>query len=427
MLVGDILLSAREAVPDLPGVLPPPTAANTAATGIQVVVGSQLASPHPLPVGTYFLQVTYSTPWGESSPSAEFQVALGASQSFFVDASASPYLAAATAVNVYVGTSTGNEIQMYSLPLTAAAPTGIIDSTTPVSLSPPPLGNSAFLLDSGGTVASASQIYRWMNDALSMIAIANGGVPDTCGFGTVIGQANYRMQGDWKNIDAAWYDGYPVSLGSAKQVYRHNSLTSIVGMMSYTQVADQLVCELFPQPVRTAGTTTTAATLSATAASILLNGWGSFVLPYGILQFGTGNACEYVSFTASGNSAISMVRGLGGTDAQAWPNGTPVNEMNLMFAGWRAPSLYVVGNSQKTVHLPTDWIPLIHKYILSRYRVIEQQQEEAMRLEKEFMAGMASATKRKAPIGERQIQPLDTTMVDVYPGLSRTFGGLIIP
>jgi hypothetical protein len=122
-----------------------------------------------------------------------------------------------------------------------------------------------------------------------------------------------------------------------------------------------------------------------------------------------------------------MVRGLGGTDPQAWPSGTPVREMNVMFAGWRAPILYSPGMASRQIRLPSDWVPLIHKYLLSRYRLIEQQEQEATRLEREFMDGMKSATKRKAPIGERQIQPLDQTMVDVFPGLSRTFGGLIVP
>jgi hypothetical protein len=419
MLVGDILLSAREAVPDLPGTLIAPAVGEVAVTAV--------GSANPLPAATYYFQTTYGSLWGETSPSAESSVVVAGGNAIQVDATASPYLNVLAFVNVYTGVASGAEIRQYNLLLTPAVPIGVIDSTTPFSIVTPPQGNSAFLLDSGGPVASASQVFRWLGDALNMIASANGGVPDTCGFPTTIGKALYTLPGDWKDIDAAWYDGYPVFLGSGKQVYRHNPLTSVSGMMSYSQVANQLVCEMFPQPVRTAGTAATTAALSATATSVTLNGFGGFVLSYGLIQFGTDTNTEFASFTASNNSLVSMVRGLGGTDPQAWPSGTPVREMNVMFAGWRAPILYSPGMASRQIRLPSDWVPLIHKYLLSRYRLIEQQEQEATRLEREFMDGMKSATKRKAPIGERQIQPLDQTMVDVFPGLSRTFGGLIVP
>lgn len=419
MLVGDILLSAREAVPDLPGVMPSPLPAQ--------VVFTAVSSANPLPAATYFLQASFTNPWGETAATAETSVSLNGSQALQVGSAGYPYLPIVLALNVYVGGVSGAEAQQYALEVTPSSPNGTIDSTTEFTVCTPPLGNSAFLPDSGGAICSASQIYRFLNDAMNLIAIANGGVPDVAGFATTIGKADYAMQGDWKDIDAAWYDGYPIMLGSGKQVYRHNSLTSISGMMSYVQVGKQLVCELFPQPVRTAGVTSLSAAITALATSATTPGFTNFVLPYGILQFGAGNKCEYVSFTSSGNNIVSMVRGLGGTAPQAWPINTPVNEMNVQFAGWRAPTLYKPGDALCNLNIPSDWVPLCHKYLLGRYRQIEQQQDDTTKLEQEFMAGMAKATKRKAPIGERQIQPQDTTMVDVYPGLSRTFGGLIIP
>lgn len=419
MLVGDILLSAREAVPDLPGTLVTPVNTDIAVTAV--------GSANPLPTGTLYFQLTYGTLWGETDPSPEQNIAIGSGQALRIDATNSPYLSVIAFLNVYTGSASGAEIRQYNLLIDAANPIAVIDSTTPFSIAPPPQGNSAFLLDSGGPVASASQVFRWLNDALNLIAIANGGVPDVCGFPTTLGKANYALPGDWKDIDAAWYDGYPVLCGDNKQVYRHNPLTSVSGMISWTQIADRLVCELFPQPVRTAGTGTTAANLSAGGNSVLTNGFNGFVLSFGLIQFGSGSATEFVSYTAQNNSIISMVRGLGGTTARAWPSGTPFTEINCMFIGWRAPILYYPGMASSSITIPSDWVPLIHKYILSRYRLVEQQDEDAVRLEKEFMDGMGKATKRKAPVGDRQIQPLDQTMVDVFPGLSRTFGGLIIP
>jgi len=419
MLVGDILLSAREAVPDLPGVIPNPGTADMAVTAV--------SSANPLPAGTLYYQLTYTNQWGETSPCAEQTVVIGAGQALQVSVAASPVLGVFTGVNLYTGVASGQELRQYSLALNATNTTADVDSTTAYQFSPPPQGNGAFLPDSCGSVASAAQIYRWFQDALNMIATANGGVPDTCGFASVTGEAIYTLQGDWKSLDSAWYDGYPIKLGSARLVYRHNQITSLVGMMNYTQVVDKLVCECFPQPNRDGGQTTLSAGITAAATTANTPGLTGFVLPLGLVMFGAGNNVEYASFTSSGNDLFGMVRGLGGTNAQAWPTNTPVTEMNIMFAGWRAPNLYNVGSATTSIRLPSDWIPLLHKYILSRYRKIEQQYQESVALEKEFMEGMKNATKRKAPIGERQINPQDEVAVDIYPGLSRLFGGVIIP
>lgn len=422
MLVGDVLLSAREAAPDLPGTLPDP--------GDNDVTFTPVSSANPLfgvGGGTLYVEFTYNSLWGETNPTDEASIVLTGGQAILVNAANSPYLNSIAAVTVYTGIASGAEIRQYKLLLTPANPTATIDSTTPFNLAPPPQGSSAFLLDSGGPVASASQLFRWLNDALNLIAIANGGVPDVCGNPTTLGKANYVTPGDWKNIDAAWYDGYPVMLGENKQVYRHNPLTSVSGMMSWTQIADRLVVELFPQPVRTAGSGVTSAALSAVGDSVVTTGFNGFVLSFGLIQFYSSNGTEFVSYTAQNNSIISMVRGLGGTKAQAWPSGTNFREINSMFIGWRAPILYFPGDASTPLTIPSDWVPLIHKYLLSRYRLMEQQTEEATQLEQEFMSGMGKATKRKSPVGDRQIQPLDSTMVDVFPGLSRTFGGLIIP
>jgi hypothetical protein len=424
MLVGDILLSAREAVPDLPGTLPAP------ATQTEIHAAPVTFAGGLLPVQgftTFYLVFTYSTAWGETSPGPEIVITLAAGQNaIFVNPAPSPMQPLATAFNCYLGTSSGGEVQRYTFPMTTQEnPVAGIPGT--FSFATPPQGSSAFLLDSGGSVASAQQLFRWLSDALHAVATANGGIPDACGFPTIIGRQNYTLPGEWKNLDAAWYDGYPIDLGSAKNVFRHNTLNGLSGQLSYTQVADTLVCELYPQPQRTAGVTTLSAAIAATDVTAGTNGSGGFVLPFGLARFGVPPNYEVVSYSGMGTGLQQLVRGLGGTSGQAWPAGTAAYELNCMFTGFRSPQLYTVGQATNTLRIPPDWTPYIHMYLLSRYRSIEQQEQEASTLMKAFDGYLKSCSKRKPAVGERQIQPQDWVGADVRAGLSSTFGGIIIP
>jgi hypothetical protein len=136
---------------------------------------------------------------------------------------------------------------------------------------------------------------------------------------------------------------------------------------------------------------------------------------------------EIVAYTMQSGNLGNVIRGLGGTFAQSWGSGTVVLELNCMFKGLRAPNLYSAGMSSQALRIPSSWVPLMHLYLLARYRRIEQQEEEAQKLMQQFEGGLKEATKKKPAVGDRQIQPQDTIAVDVYPLLSRMFGGALIP
>jgi hypothetical protein len=426
MLVGDILLSAREAVPDLPGTLiAPQTTTEIAASAVTN------AACHLDFNTTYYYRCTYGSPWGETGPGPEGSVALvGGQNGISFDPTPCPYLWsiewAPTSFNVYLGLAPGQEMQRYSFPL-IGGPNLVGNIAATYSFATPPQGNSAYLLDSGGPVASAQQLFRWMTDALRALSAANGGVPDVSGFPTIVGKQNYQVPGEWRSLDNCWYDGYPMTPGSATGVFRRNILNGLSEQMSYTQVADNLVVELYPQPQRTAGATTTTAALSATGTAVTTNGNGGFVLPFGLAMLGTIPTYEIVSYSGALPGLGDLVRGLGGTSAQVWPSGTPVTELNVYFSGLRAPQLYTVGEANNSIRIPLEWTPYVHMYLLARYRTIEQQQQEASTLMKEFDGYVKGLSKRKPVLGDRQINPQSDLGLDVRPGLSRTFGGILIP
>lgn len=424
MLVGDILLSAREAVPDLPGTLPAPANQTEIHLAASTIAGGQLNLGG---FTTFYLVITYTTAWGETSPGPEIVITLAAGQNgILANPAPSPYTNVASGFNVYVGSASGAQVQCYSFQM-ASGENGIAAVPGTFTFATPPTGNSAFLLDSSGPVAGAQQLFRWFSDALHALANANGGIPDAAGFATIIGRQNYAVAGDWKSIDGAWYDGYPINLGSSKTVYRHNRLNGTVSQISYTQVADTLICELFPQAIRTAGATALSGAIAATDLVAPTVGLGGFVLPLGLAMLGAPPNYEVVSYAGTGNGLQQLVRGLGGTNAQAWPGGTGVTELNCMITGMRAPQLYTVGQAANTIRIPSEWTPYMHLYLLARYRAIEQQAQEASSLMKEFDGYLKASSRRKPIVGERQIIPQDDLGLDVRQGLSRTFGGVLIP
>lgn len=421
MLVGDILLSAREAVPDLPGTLNTPGASDVTLTP---VTGGQLAQGED-----YFVQITYSTLWGETAPGPEQVVVVTApNNAISANPGPSPYNlvafpSGALSYNVYVGNATGAESTKYTFPM---GTTGIITGSG-WTFATPPDGNSAFLLDSGGPVVGSQQLFRWLTDALRALSGANGGIPDVCGFSTTVSKQNYTVPGEWRSINNFWYDGYPMTPGSATGVFRRNVLNGLSEQLSYVMVADQLVVELYPQPQRTAGQTSLTGTLTPTGTTVTTNGAGGFVLPLGLAMLGAPPTYEVVSYSGMLPGLNNLVRGLGGTNAATWPSGTPVAELNVYFSGLRAPQLYSVGQAANSIRVPLDWTPKIHLFLLARYREIEQQRNEAKDLMGEFDAYVKSLSKRKPVLGDRQIQPWSDQGLDVREGLSRTFGGLIIP
>jgi hypothetical protein len=424
MLVGDILLSAREAVPDLPGTLPAPVPSDLVFTPINTPLGALTASVN------YYLVVTYSTPWGESAPSPEITVAMPAGTNAIQIATGfSPYVDVISAISVYTSTVSGGEIVRSIFPMVSGIHATLTVTNQPgtFGIATPPQGNSAFLLDSGGPVAGAQQIFRWLTDALRALSAANGGIPDVSGFGTIVQKQNYQVIGEWRSLDNCWYDGYPMSAGSSTGVFRRNVLNGLSEQVSYVQVADNLVVELYPQPQRTAGATTTSAAMGAGDTSVATNGNGGFVLPLGLAMLGTPPTYEIVSYSGMLPGLANLIRGLGGTNAQSWPSGTAVSELNVYFTGLRSPQQYNVGQAANSIRLPLEWTPKVHIYLLSRYRAIEQQQQEADSLMKDFEAYLKGLSRRKPIVGDRQIVPQSDQGLDVREGLSRTFGGILIP
>ena len=393
MLVGDLCIDIREAVTDLPQVLPTPTA--------QLVAGVVAAVGSTLPAGNYFLNYTFRTPWGETLPGAESAAVgpVGVNQGIQVTVpTALP--PSASVVRVYftlAGGVAGSEQQFVEsavLPFTISAPgaAGVV-----------PGSNSAYLPDMDGDAINASSMFRWINRSLELASQVCGGLLDYSGIGSISGQPQYIIPGEWKRISACWYDGYPLDMDDSQNYFRRNAITaSVLSSVALSLFTDRMMFEVWPQPARTAAQTTLTNPLALTDTQAVLTSTAGFLLTNGFAQIGT----EIVSYSGIvGNTLKNLVRGLSGTTVALAPAGTAANELNHFWQGWRmyAP-VFKPGDSLVSLPLPVGWGSLLFKYGLGRAKLAEQNVGDYSKLEDDFIKKLSEWYKmNRVVIGPKQV------------------------
>lgn len=420
--VGDVILSGRELMTDLPQTLPAPT-----LTGFTNPAGG-------FPVGTYYVVATLLTIWGgETSISNELLVSVAAFQTFTLaytlpgSSGGTTPPSWVTGMRVYYGSSPGAENQYFTIPL-ASINGSFTPPTAPftTTVQNPPSRSSAYNPDTDGAAVSVGAIYRWLNQGLKWAAAKNrGGLPDFGAVGTVNGQPNYVLPGYWRKIDSAWFDGYPLGLLSKNNVYRRNPVPGYSGMLIVFQATDRLMVEAWPQPNRTSGQSTLSAPMTATDTVANLASTSGYVLGFGMTQIDS----EIVNFAAiNGNQLTGLQRGMCGTVPAAHSTSAPTTELNLMIAGYRVPSTtYAVGQAATTFYLPPGWDEALSKYLLYRFRKAEQDEQGASTALKEAEGLLTDLSANRIIAGPRQIQPYAAIGPEVGAGLGTAFGGVLIP
>lgn len=423
-LVGDVIISARELIPDMPQVLPAPqvisvTPANTtngnAGTGPFVIVA------------------TFTTPWGETAPSLESSGTITVPNNTLqiilaLNGYQRPF-PIVTGTNIYIGNGSGNEMMKYSFPGVLPGATITLDPTGNPTYQAPPNRSTAFLADSDGTrMFSAGTLYRWLNEGMRRLSLKVGGIQDYSGVGSISGQSLYTLAGEWRKIDSIWYDGFPLGLGNQGGFFRRNNISStILASAAISIRTNQVVLEVFYQPSRTAGVSTLSLSMGiadTTAFVVNLANFQSFGPPMFAL-IGT----EIVALSAfSGNSLINLLRGVGGTIPQAWPAGTAVKELNIPLIGKRLHTQqYTSGNAINTLPVPIGWESILPTYILSKARTAEQDTQAAAALLKEFDdAGLEMLRANRQIAGPTQVGG-GMYGAETVPGFGTQYGGVVLP
>lgn len=400
MLVGDIVQAIREAITDQAQTLPPPDNTPT--------VAQQQALTAVLPPGTYFVVVTFTTPWGETLPCAEFQVTITLPNNTFQvgPLAISGFTASnpsVTGVNVYIGNAAGNEVQQYSFSGSGIGSTVLLLSTTPVIYQAPPTRNTAYLPDSNGDAVSAATMFRWVCDALKLASQICGGLLDYSGIGSITGQPQYIIPQQWRKVSSCWYDGYPLDMDDAGNYFRRNAITaSVLSSVALSLATDRMMLEVWPQPSRTAAITTLAAPFNIGDLQATLTSTSQFLLTNGFAKIGN----EIVSYSGiSGNVLTNLVRALSGTVAASVAAGQPALELNLFWQGWRlyAPT-FAPGSALQVIPVPVGWETMLPQYGLARMKLAEQNVAEYEKLKGMFTKDMSDWFRStKVVVGPKQV------------------------
>lgn len=383
MLVGQVILSARRIIPDLPPTLAAPSMSGMTATG----------SGGTLPTATYYSKVTALNDFGESlasSESAAVPVTLG--QTLQVTFGT---IRGATKYRVYIGTATGTQDQFAE---GTVSPIIVSALGTAAKI---PTRSTAYLPDNDGDFMDVFQTYDWLNDGLDLLARIAGGILDTTGVRTLIGQGAYELPTQWVKITNVWHDGYPVALGArADAFYRDKVSSTISNVLLVDKFNDKTVIELWPQPSSSGLSTTTTGSMTATSTSVALTSVTG-LLPMGLIQIEN----EVMLYSAiSGLTLTGLIRGMGGSVAVAHNSAVTATELNLRLVGYRFPSRYAVGDSAKTLAVPPAWESMLTDYIVHRFRLAEQQFGEAQQLLQRVERDINMWLKANKPIaGPRQV------------------------
>jgi hypothetical protein len=371
MLVGDVIQTVRELIPD------PAPFLTTVPTNGSTVIAFPLST---LPAGTYSVVVTQTTGAGETLPSLEVNgLVIGAGQAINV---LTAILPGATGVRAYFGSNgTGSE----NLWTATSGTTGQLIIQAPGIPGVPPVRSTAYLADLDGQTFAAGTLFRWLTLGLREISQAVGGLPNYSGVPTVAGQMNYVVAGEWSKLTDVWYDGWPMNLDNRSSFFKRNVVTSSVLAGATAAVVDnRLILENWPQPARTAGTTTLSSPVTSTDTLANVVSTAGFLLPFGLASIGP----EIVSYSLlTGTTLSGLVRGLGGSLAQVWPAGTVVNELNLTFHGSLIVTpQYQPGNSTSTLPIPSGWDSMLSWYMLSRARSAEGDSQGAQQCIQAYQA-----------------------------------------
>lgn len=418
-LVGDILMSAREQIPDMPQTLGPPIlfSAGAAAGGI-------------MSSGTYYLVLTILTPWGESLPSSESSVTLsGSNLTISIEwAFAGGFVSGVAGMRVYLGGASGQENRFIEYSANGSAvgfgglplPILIGDDLTAAGVpGAPPSFSSAYLPDTSGKFINNYTLYRWLNEALNILSKKTGGILDATGVPTIVGQPHYQLPFKWITVNKMWFDGWELIKGTRSDIFYRNSIVAIANLTVTLRQAETSRVEIFPQPNRTAGSAFLLSAIAPTDIDVALNSTVGWVLPYGLAMLGLPSGpFEIVGYaTLAGNQLGLMTRGLGGTSPQSWPAATPATELNLRISGYRMANNYKVGDALRVAEIPDGWSDILSIYMDSKALSVQGDKTGAARRMQEFLkAGQELASAAQLLQGPVQIGLASTN--EVYnPGL----------
>jgi hypothetical protein len=211
--------------------------------------------------------------------------------------------------------------------------------------------------------------------------------------------------------------------GDRASFFRRNTISAqILSSFTISVINNVNILEIYPQPARTAASTTLAASMTAAATTSSLTTAGGFLLPFGFFQVDS----EFMAYGAiSGNNLTGLIRGLGGSAAVAHNSGAPVIETNIFWSGRRqiAPA-YTPGQSMSLLPIPSGWEVLLAQYIGGRAKLVEHDTASWENFDKMMKASIKTWAGTNNPVARRRQVGAQSAPVSVFGDIA---GGLILP
>lgn len=413
--VGHAIISARSLCPDPCSLLYPPGSSSF----------SLATSSGSLPAGTWYVALTWSNEWGETT-AYEQSITLSGTGGIVVSI---PNIPPKATANLYWGPYSQNETNVQT-GITATSYT----ITEPVQgYQPLPLDNSAWLPDTNGQLIDAASFYRWINEGLDEMCRMTGGILDRAGLPTTVGMGQVELPVYWTKITNVWYDGWPVVLDYRKNMFYYNAIPGIPSICTMNRIAGRLIMEMWPQALRTANSTTLSAALGTTDTTInVVNSnptSDTNVVNIGCVMISDPSQNRFPEWCYFNNqtptSYTNITRGVGGSRPQAWNVGTPVFEGNFMFAGYRLATHYFPGDSGHVLDCPPEWESLLTDFLLYRFSQAIQRPQEAAQHKQDFMSKAEALSQQKQIMRRNRLPRFDTGPPGTYP--LGPFGSVIVP
>jgi hypothetical protein len=258
-----------------------------------------------------------------------------------------------------------------------------------------------------GASFKLTTLVRWINDAMRLITLGAPVIVDWWAVPTVQGMNSYEVPSYIVAIDQAWYDRQNLTkLAEIDTIFRSKPTgwSWWFGMHSTTS---RPVLMIFPDALRTAGTTTLTSDVTATDLSLPIASGANFQV-FGYVTI-DGELIMYRNIPGGAGNITNILRGQGGTEAAAHVMGTQVQECNLMLKCTRLAQPITGPNDN--IEVPQGLWPLIELYVISNVREAEQDTQLGMSLRQEFNAQIkdlgskASQKQARHGIQVRVMQP----------------------
>lgn len=258
-----------------------------------------------------------------------------------------------------------------------------------------------------GTAFSLATLLRWLNDAGRQMCLQANVISDWFGLPSSLGMDIYELPPYIMTTEQVWYNLIPLTrtaelddifttkVSARSWWFGPHSIHAIPRLHVWPS------CDINgAQTVLTAGMTSDASTFTINPTLVANTGP---IQAFGFMTIGTGAGKELVLFrnydTTTG-IVTNILRGQGGTIAQAHNTGDIVRDANIFFKGFRLPN--PLTGVDDPVEIPQGLWPILELYVLSKVRQSEQDVQTASSLRQEFNALVKELGEKGALKGLRQ-------------------------